>query len=229
MLTEHMCQALSLQEANGFINPKYFLMPAYIATNLDSYTDGNFTIATNNISTGMTENPDFPRPPHNMTDVNKVFADYKATSKERSQMSPNDTSNRNTLRKQLSKMLRDNGLYVIALFPDDKEKQLSSNYPPVKAKNESGEPDVPVRLKATNGSNSGEALLNWQGSSIARGYNVKHRIKGSTEPWTYKPVTKSRGVIIAGLIPGEVYEFWVQAIGAKKDSDFGGPAELRII
>ncbi|MCC6727221.1 MAG: fibronectin type III domain-containing protein [Saprospiraceae bacterium] len=204
-------------------------MSAFIATNLDGYSDGNFTIAVNNISVGMTGNLDFPNPPHKMSDVNDVFSQYKSASKERSMMSPNDTKKRNELRKKLAKMLRVNGMYVISLFPDNEEKQLSSQYPPVKSKNDSGEPDAPSRLKAVNGSNSGEASLSFRGSSIAKGYNIRYRIKNSTEAWTYKPVSKSRGITIAGLKPGEVYEFWAQALGAKKDSDFGGPAELRII
>jgi len=201
-------------------------MPAFIVTNLDDYSDGNFTITVNNITTAMDGNLDFPNPPHKIVDVKVVFTEFKLYSKERTMMSPNDTRKRNELRKTLSKMLRVNGMYVISLFPDDRDKQLSSQYPPVKAKNDSGEPETPTRMKASSGANSGEAVLNWKGSTIAKSYNVKYRVKGSDEPWTYKTVTKSRGVIISGLRPGEQYEFWAQAIGTKKPSDFGGPAEL---
>jgi hypothetical protein len=214
----------------AFQNPNTVsLMPAFITTNFDGYTDGNFTIATNNIITAFTDNPDFPQPPFAMDEVKKKFDMYKSVSKERYLMSPKDTSDRNTLRKEITKMLRANGVYVIALFPDDRDKQLSSQYPPVKSKNDTGEPDAPTRMKASKGSNSGEALLNWKGSSIAKSYNVKYRIKDTNAAWSYKTVTKSRGVIIAGLIPGELYEFWAQAVGTKKDSDYGGPAELRIV
>lgn len=101
-------------------------MPALIATNLDGYTDGNFTIATNNIITAMEGSPNFPQPPHDIVDVKALFDAYKALSKERYLMSPKDTSDRNSLRNQISKMLRANGLYIIALFPNDREKQLSS-------------------------------------------------------------------------------------------------------
>ena len=159
-----------------------------------------------------------------------MFNDYKTLSKERYLMSPKDYNDRRSLRDKLNISFRDNGMYVIALFPGDREKQLSSRFEPVKEKNNTGEPNIPVRLKASPTKNSGEALMNWTGSSNARGYNIRFRIKNGEETaWQYKAVSKSRGVLIEDLQPGQLYEFWAQAIGAKKDSDYGGPAETRII
>jgi Fibronectin type III domain len=203
-------------------------MPAFIATSTSALMEGNFTIRCNNIIIAMKENKDFPSPPHPIAGVETLFNDYKAVSKEKYLMSPKDYEDRRELRGKLNIKLRDNGMYVTSTFPDDRAKQLSSNYEPVRERDTSGEPNIPSRMKASANGNIGEALLSWVGSSNAKGYNVRYRIKGSEEPWEYRAVSKSRGVVISGLKPGELYEFWVLAVGAKRDSDYGGPAETRV-
>jgi len=189
--------------------------------------EGEFTIRANNILIATKTNPNFADVPHPWADVDAGFTSYKLLCKERYLMSPKDYEDRNELRGQLDTYFRDNGLAIVARYPKDRTMQLNSNYEPVKTPDRTGTPAVPSGIKASTGDNLGEIKIYWKAVRNAQGYNIRYRVKGSDFPWQYLPVSKSRGVVIGDLQSGVMYEFWVQALGAKRNSDFGGIGEAR--
>lgn len=181
--------------------------------------DGIYT-ATETISTKMTGNPDFPSPPVSLSVIDELRANLKKYLIDKELLSPMDRKLRDGIIKELSAKCKQNGQYVLMLFPDSEEKQLSSGYPSVRKRIKmTTPPDKPTDLRVRNGKLSGEVIANCKKHRGTVSLNIKVVNTATKEEFIVNS-TSSVGILITGLVPGQHYDISVQAVGSAGPSDY---------
>jgi hypothetical protein len=82
---------------------------------------------------------------------------------------------------------------------------------------------MPANVRAAYNDMSGEMLLPCKGGRNVRNFSIQYA-ESADGPWIDLPLTtKARGTVVAGLTPGKMYWFRMNANGAKGSSDWSVP------
>jgi hypothetical protein len=201
-------------------------MAAFISIDLSKLGGAAIYTTTGTIVTNMTDNASFPSPPCDLKEISNLRDDLKKYLIDKELLSKMDRKNRDAIIKVIADKCKRNGQYVIMLFPDEEDKQLSSGFPSVRTRIKmTGPPDVPTAVKARNGKLSGEAIVNCKRHRGTVSLNVKVLNTATKEEFVVNS-TSSTGISIKGLTPGQFYDFSVQAVGSKGTSDYSSSAGL---
>lgn len=198
----------------------------FINIDLSKLNISELITTTEDIITAMTGNADFPSPPQTMIEVGDTLTDLKVFNKQKELLSQVDRIDRKKIAGKLVKQLKQNGQYVIMLFPEDESKQLSSGYPSSrKPERLTGPPQTPTNLRVRHGQISGQVIANCKRYRGTKSLNVKIKDTVTNEERIINSSSSVR-IVIDGLMPGRYYEICVQAVGARGNSDWTSASDI---
>ena len=178
---------------------------------------------------GLKDNPNFVNPPISL-DVFKgkidTFASAVAAAADGSKKAKIE---RNKLRDDLQKTVRQLGHWVEANCKDDLGVFQSSGFQAVSTTRVTPQPlSQPVILKVENGDAPGQVTVKVTPIPKALSYEVQYAsigADGKPGSWTLlPPFTNSRPFSVTGLTPGTVYAFQVRALGKLGYTEWSGSA-----
>lgn len=179
----------------------------------------------------MDGNANFPTPVPDMATVQTAFEDYKIKLEAASkQGSPLDKSLKNDAKQVLAALLKRLGFYVNTVADGSLSIILSSGFPPAGMPVRLLPPATPERLKLTDWLQSGQAQVLFD--PVAEAWMYEYAMSSEKAPdggivWP-EPLTtrKSRGNVIAPVIPGVTYYVRVRARNGAGFSDWSDPVSL---
>ncbi|MGC3961185.1 MAG: fibronectin type III domain-containing protein [Verrucomicrobiota bacterium] len=174
------------------------------------------------VVTKMTNNPSYPTPrvePGDITTANTTFA---AAIVAAAQGGTQLTAAKNAAREVLVALLRTQAAYVQSIAMDDLTVLLSSGFWNISTDRARKPLPKPTVLDIDNFAST-QLMVKLAAIANARSYEVRVRV--GTQDWRNAGVfTKARGMLLEGLLPGQMYEIQVRAVGGSTGySDWSDP------
>src|SRR5439155_2304285 len=179
---------------------------------------------------GLKDNPAFPPNPPVGLDVFKTTIDaYISSISSAADGSRKAMVERNKLKEDVAKMMRQLGHWVEANCQQDLGMLESSGFQAASTtRAPQGPLPQPVILKTQNGSVSGQIVLQVTPLPRARSYELRYAANGGDGkpgPWTMvPPYASSRNMSVTGLTPGAPYLFQDRAFGKAGLTDWSDAA-----
>lgn len=177
---------------------------------------------------GLKENPAFPNPPVALDAFKTAIDAYISSISSAADGSRKAMVERNKLKEDVAKMMRQLGHWVEAKCEQDLGILRSSGFQAASTiRVPQGPLPQPVILKTQNGAVSGQIVLQVTPLPRARTYELRYATNGSGKPesWTVlPPYTSSRNMSVTGLTPGASYLFQVRAFGKAGLTDWSDAA-----
>ncbi len=120
-------------------------------------------------------------------------------------------------------------LYVSATADGDMEKLVCGGFPISKTRQPVGPLPAPQAPKMVHGENSGDAKASTRRDRGATSFDWRAALVSKPETDVATAQTTSTKATFNGLIPGELYQFQVRALGSAGPSDWSGAATLRLL
>jgi hypothetical protein len=171
-------------------------------------------------------NSHFPKPPVALARLKELIDEYQTLVAAAMDRGRNAILQRNSLRRELEKLVSQLGRYVEAASNDDPAIFATTVFErrsPTRSSPQ--QPETPRVLKAAHGANSGVIDLTLSPSlGKIKMYQVRFGIQDSEEPptdWTVEVFSNANGpVSIRNLEPRRRYAFQVRALGAHGFTDW---------
>lgn len=198
-------------------------MPTYhVSLGFAQLPDAELSDFGNTVVTKMTNNPSYPTPAVPLatltTQVNAFAAALVAAAQGGVQL----TAAKNAAREQLLALLRTQAAYVQATADNDLTVILSAGFWNNSTDRTRKPLPKPVVLDIDNFAST-QLMVRLAAVANARSYEFRVRV-GSGEWRNAGVFTKSRGVLLEGLVPGTVYEIQARAVGGTTGySDWSDP------
>jgi len=177
---------------------------------------------------GLKDNVAFPDPPIPLPTFKAGIDVYLSAMSAAADGSRKAIVERNKLKGDLEKMMRQLGHWVEAHSEQDLGILKSSGFHANSmTKTSAGPLAQPVILKVLNGTVSREILLQVTPLFRARSYEVRYAAKdveGKPGDWVVLPPYPSSRIAVSGLTPGTAYVFQVRAFGIAGLTDWSDTA-----
>jgi hypothetical protein len=177
-------------------------------------------------------NPHFPNPPIDLDVLKAVLGRYTALIAAAEDRSKTVLAQRNSVRSELDKLVRQLAHYVENVSNDDSAIFATSGFESLPNARVPAEPLAPAKiLKLAHGSNSGVVLVTLTPSlRKVKYYEVRYAIQESEatpDAWETELFTSANGpVSISNLTPGKRYAFQVRALGSLGFTDWSDSTTL---
>ncbi len=180
-----------------------------------------------NIVVCFTNNSALPNPPVPLGELNTARTEFHDALVAASGGGKVLTAIKNQKEAILVGLLRREATYVQGLAGQDLPVLLSSGF----AANSTNRTRVPLATPAITGLENGAAtqlILRLLGVANARSYEVQVKNGGDWVPAGI--FTKTRGIVLPGLTPGQVYSVQARAVGGSTGySDWSNPVSHMVI
>ena len=180
--------------------------------------------------TGLTENPNFPKPTPSLADLTAALTAFTVALADTVNGGKEMTSIKNTKRAELASLMRQLASYVTETGNGDMTKLLSSGFPYQKPNRVSvGTLPAPGPPSIRQGTLSGQ--LDARVAPIYGAATINWRVALSSAPDTYVQTVQTTGsrVTFEGLTPGRIYVVTANVLGAAGPSDWSDDAELMVV
>lgn len=177
---------------------------------------------TNNVVTGMTDNPAFPTPIVPIPELKATLTAFSEAASAALNGGKIEIARRDAARAVLVNRLRQQASYVESVAGDDLPTLLSSGFKEMSTNRTPIPLTAPVIDRVEN-LQSTQLALRLQAVPTARAYEV--RLSFASGQWTTAGIyTQSRKIVLTNLTPGTVYTIQARAIGGSTgSSDWSDP------
>ena len=193
--------------------------------------DADIQAGGKRIVAGMTENPEFPNPPVNLTELDKLLDSYDDAITACVDGGKLATATRNSFRAMVTKDSRLLAAYVDSVANGDEAIIRSSGFDSwIYARSQPQPLATPAPVKLQQG-NSGEFYVTIPRVEGAKNFKLRLGVAGTNpETWQSQDVTRIRpATLISGLTPGVIYSFQVSALGHLGWTDWSDPISKMVI
>lgn len=174
-------------------------------------SDENLLILAETVMGAISSNPYFPNPEPSLDEVEPVLEDFReklATARRRG--SPYETAEKNAAREIMERKLSELAFYVNKTAQGNLPVLLSSGFEVSKFRRSVLPPEKIWNLRVTDGSNSGQMVLNFDPQIGTRLYEFRFTDEKDEHGellWNKKTVrtSSSRNNLIQNLVPGRIY------------------------
>jgi hypothetical protein len=184
--------------------------------------DSEFSDFTVSVVTKMKNNPHFTTPVVDLSLVTSTNTTFVAQIAAAAQGGTLLTAQKNATRAVMEGQLRALAAYVQSIAGDDLAMMLSAGFWNTSTDRTRKPLAKPTVLDIDNFAST-QLMLRLTPVDNARSYEV--RIRTGSQDWRMAGIyTKSRGVLLEGLVPGATYEIQVRAVGGSTGySDWSDP------
>jgi hypothetical protein len=174
------------------------------------------------VVTKMTNNPSYPTPEVDLGDITAANTRFATAITAAAQGGTQLTAAKNAAREILLLLLRAQAAYVQSIAQNDQAMLFSSGFWNNATDCTRKPLPKPTVLNIDNFATT-QLMLRLQPVDNARSYEVRLRL--GTQEWQPGGVfTKARGMLLEDLIPGQMYEIQVRAVGGSLGySDWSDP------
>jgi hypothetical protein len=176
-------------------------------------TDADLISRAQTIETQMTGNANFPTPPVDLNTLKTTIVNFAAAVAAALDGSKKQKADKNKLKDQLIKMLRQLATYVEATAGADHAIFISSGFQPAAPKTPAQPLTQPIVDKFKYGT-TGQLIVRVSHISKARLYELRYATIANGVPgaWTTVQLLSAKPYAVDGLTPGTVYAFQVRAL-----------------
>ncbi|HVU27042.1 MAG TPA: fibronectin type III domain-containing protein [Verrucomicrobiae bacterium] len=180
-----------------------------------------------NIVASLTGNASFPTPLIPLTDITAAQSAFHNAIVAAAGGGAQFTAAKNEARVALENLLRQEAAYVQGVAGQNLSVLLSSGFEAASTNRTQSPLTTPVIVGLDNGQTT-QLILKIQPVANARAYEVQTKNGGG---WTPAGVfTQSRGIVLPGLTPGQVYSVQTRAVGGSVGySDWSDPVSHMVI
>jgi hypothetical protein len=184
---------------------------------------------------GMTGNPDYPRPPVSLAELQKLLARFISAKAAMLNGGRKATIERDASRVELIRMMRHLGNYVEIACQNDMETFVKSGFVAIPTSFAPQQPCPQPRMLRIKQGERGVLLASFtplyrQAVRYDLRYGARPKEGGSPYEWTLIPLSKARPATrVENLTPGTTYVFYVRAYGQLGWTDWSDPLERMCI
>jgi hypothetical protein len=192
------------------------------------YSDAGLNEFTTSIIASLTGNASFPAPPVTLTALGALQTAFKNAMAAAAQGGTQLTAVKNAARQALLTALRQEAACVQTIASQNVALLLSSGFQANSTSRTQLPLDTPNIIQIDNGMST-QLVVRVQGVSNGRAYEMQ--VKNGTGGWQPAGVfTQARGIVLAGLIPGNTYAVQCRAVGGVTGySDWSDPVSHMVM
>jgi hypothetical protein len=193
--------------------------------------DAGIQTSGKGIVAGMTGKPEFPEPPVNLPEFDKLLDSYNDSITACVDGGKIATATRNSLRATVTHSVRMLAAYVDSVAKGDEAIIRSSGFDSwIYTRSQPQYLETPAPVKVQQG-NSGEFYITMTRVEGARNFKLRFGVaETDPETWQNRDVTRIRpATLISGLTPGVIYTFQVSALGHLGWTNWSDPVSRMVI
>jgi hypothetical protein len=198
-----------------------------VSLSFTGWSDSHLDEFASNIVVSLTGNAAFPTPLVPLAALGTAQVAFHDAVLAATQGGTQLTALKNEARTALENLLRQEASYVQAIASQNLSTLLSSGFEANSTNRTQSALDAPTVLGLDNGMTS-QLLLRMQPVANAKSYEVQTKNGGG---WTPAGVfAQSRGIVLPGLTPGQMYSVQARAIGGSTGySDWSDPVSHMVM
>ena len=195
------------------------------------HTDLELVGQTNEVTTGLTGNPDYLTPSPSIVALTTAKTEFESAITAAANGDVQLVAVKNEKRAILTNLLQREAIYVELNGQNVKSVMLSSGFKVYSTvRGVTPVSDKPLITRVKDGGITGEVILKSNKVKYAVVYEVRFTSDdyGPNAVWTRPTVQTSKTFFLSGLTPGRTYWFQMRTISTKGASDWSDPFEYMV-